>query len=294
MAISLLLYFIDLVLKSTVQKPKFITLPIKISYYLSIFFIPLGSMVIGYFIIIKLDFISILTSLFLLILNVVVFYLYNGVMQLYSQEYEKQILLQFAQSYRKEIEMLTETNKNISMLKHDMKNHLNHIFTLSEKKENDKIQEYIRRTEGFITNTYQIAQSENEDFNSILNYKLYNAKEMGIEVSLELSVPNSINMEAFDITVILGNLLDNAIENANLSDKKQISVSIFCLKGVLNISISNSYDIESFDNFNTTKKNKEIHGLGLKIIEMFVTKYKGVFEKKIEGDFVVIKCILFV
>ena len=55
-------------------------------------------------------------------------------------------------------------------------------------------------------------QSGNLEIDSVLNLKLKEAEVKGIEVDVEIAVPEKLGMSAYDLTVILGNILDNAIE----------------------------------------------------------------------------------
>lgn len=57
----------------------------------------------------------------------------------------------------------------------------------------------------------EYARSGNVMIDGILNLKLQEAERSGIDVKLELSVPEKVNVASFDMSVILGNLMDNAI-----------------------------------------------------------------------------------
>ena len=85
-------------------------------------------------------------------------------------------------------------------------------------------------------------------------------------------------MSNFDLTVLLGNLLDNAIEALRKDDKKSLSIKIRYIKGILYISMYNSFDgviNKGGNRFLSLKEDKENHGIGLTNIDSIVNKYNG-------------------
>ena len=97
---------------------------------------------------------------------------------------------------------------------------------------------------------------------------------------------------------MLNNLLDNAVEAAELSVKKEILVKLFTKNNSMQvIKITNSCDTEpntKNKDLQTIKKDKNLHGLGLKSVKKIVDKYEGSFDwnyKKEEHLFEI--CIIF-
>lgn len=82
----------------------------------------------------------------------------------------------------------------------------------------------------------------------------------------------------FDLNIILGNLMDNAIEGTLNAEKKIIMLSMELDRKVLYINIKNSYDqvVRIKDNKLMTRKSDKIsHGIGLENIRIIVNKYNG-------------------
>jgi sensor histidine kinase regulating citrate/malate metabolism len=112
----------------------------------------------------------------------------------------------------------------------------------------------------------------------MINFKLGQLRNNGIQVSLDVNVPQELNISTYDLTVILGNLLDNAITAIKKADKKLLDLNISCSMGNLIIIIKNTHNniIEISDNeFSTTKKNKENHGIGIPSIKKSLENYDG-------------------
>lgn len=81
--------------------------------------------------------------------------------------------------------------------------------------------------------------------------------------------------------MLFGNLIDNAIEAAEKSKDKKIVLEISEKGEYLSILLSNSIDesvLESNANLETTKTDKEYHGIGVKNIKGTVMKYDGMIQ----------------
>ena len=90
------------------------------------------------------------------------------------------------------------------------------------------------------------------------------------------------------MTVILGNLLDNTInEVKKLEENRYISINIKYTKGCLMIKVNNSYNgiiNEKEGVLSTTNKNKGDHGIGLKNIKSVLEKYNGTIDFEYDDD----------
>ena len=111
----------------------------------------------------------------------------------------------------------------------------------------------------------------------ILESKRMLAEHSGINVNYQIILPEKSLIQPTDLSSVLFNLLDNAIEACSSSgfDKPHLSLSLTTSKGFLSILVRNSKNpLEVFDH-NTTKENTFYHGLGLSIIEDICRKYDG-------------------
>ena len=95
--------------------------------------------------------------------------------------------------------------------------------------------------------------------------------------------------ESTDLSIILGNLLDNAIEaTEKLEVEKDIFVSLMYRKEKLLIKVRNPYtgDLKKdrAGNYISEKKDRENHGIGLKSVRKVVEKYEGVMEIHTENQ----------
>ena len=90
-------------------------------------------------------------------------------------------------------------------------------------------------------------------------------------------------MQESDIYSLFGNAIDNAIEAViKLSDdeKRIIGVKVCAVGNMITVNIHNFYEYDIRFNHETglpetSKKNKNIHGYGMKSIRYIVEKYDG-------------------
>jgi len=122
---------------------------------------------------------------------------------------------------------------------------------------------------------------------AILNSKISVARAKEIHVNAKAIVPKTLSVSEIDLCVIIGNLLDNAVEaNIQLENvsSRFIRVYIDVLKGQLYISVSNARTgalRRAGSSFFTTKE-RDGHGYGLLRIDNIVEKYNGYVNRQAE------------
>ena len=217
------------------------------------------------------------------------------------QKYEAELLQQQVQIYSNQLEVIMQGEEKVKALRHDMKHHMNEIKLLANRYDATKIQEYIDHMEDFIQNQDEIVASGNIEIDSVLNYMLRRAQRELKTVKSKIVLPESLK-HYFDINVLIGNLLENAIEAARQTEDQYLYISMVLNKGVLKIKVENSYPgIDRIDMmleddkviWRTTKKEKEKHGIGLKSVKKIVESYEGTMETKIHNNMFCVNLVLY-
>lgn len=254
------------------------------SYWLSILIISLSSL---YIVVALVDSqihtvkASIIISLLFLII-VLLFYLYDALKSSAEMKIEKSILEQEKRYYDNQFWLMKSSVEKTASLKHDIANHIGAIGSLIRENEISRALNYINQLEKYAPFNSKIVESGNLVIDSILNYKLDYVKSIGVNTHLDIKVPSDLELESFDMVVILGNLLDNSVEALKkLKENRTIWVSIKYDRGVLIIQIQNNFDGKisvGAKGLITTKDDKDNHGLGLKNIESTLEKYNGLLE----------------
>lgn len=184
--------------------------------------------------------------------------------------------LQMQSVYYKDIE---KYNRNMSRYKHDMINHLDSVYGMLEKNEIEEAKHYLESISEKLNRVEAVINTGNSVIDVIYNAKASLAKSNHILCRNNIVVPPHLNIDSVDLSVILSNLLDNAIEaSLKLEDNRMIESHIHIYKGNLFISVKNNYNgeiISSHAVYLTTKKDSHEHGIGLKNVQHVVTKYNG-------------------
>lgn len=225
------------------------------------------------------EIIYILSLICVLILNFIIFYLYDSNTKTFNEKIKTEMIKQEIEYYHKQSELIQKNSEEIKHLRHDMKNHLIAIKELAKSKDTDKILEYISTLYDKIDPSQMYCSTGIFEIDSVLNYKLSQAEKKGISISSEIMIPSDLKIKSHDFVTILGNLIDNAIEATNkLDDNKYIKLNIKYSKGTIFIAVKNSYNgkLNIFNNeYRTTKDEDGLHGIGIKSIETAVKKYNG-------------------
>lgn len=243
----------------------------------------------------SMDHDAVVASIGVLVMNFVVFYLYHLSIKAFSAKCENIILKQNLEAYGNQLEIIARTSDRIKSLRHDMKHHINEIRILAGKNDLEGIREYLSSMEDFLQTPDEAIESGDVEMDSLLNYMLARARKEQIAVQAKVSLSDA-GRHSFDMNIILGNLLENAIEAARQTEEKKLTVAIKEEKGVLKIHIENSYNgtlIQKGTRLLTTKKEKELHGLGLGSVENIVQKYHGEMEIEKEKNMFSVRVLLY-
>lgn len=247
-------------------------------YFMTVLAVPIGSIMIGILTMSKYDEKVIAVSCILILFNILIFYLYDRLQKNYETLYEKRVLEQAVEAQHSELALMKESQNRIRFLQHDFKNHLIAIENYAKRSDCTAITEYIKECFGFLSMDQQLVETGNPEIDSILNYKLLEMKKKGISLDYSVVIPQELKIRGFDINVILGNLLNNAIEAMEKTTRKVFSLHIYFDKNILFIHMKNTHDgniIEHGEGFLTTKRNKSYHGLGLKSVTSILEQYDG-------------------
>ena len=127
----------------------------------------------------------------------------------------------------------------------------------------------------------------------IINKYQYICEDNHINFYVSIKTANLSHIEASDLTTLLGNLLDNAVDAAKMSKNRKIDLSLNNVNGIDVLTCVNSCDSKPQtigNDLRTTKTDIEFHGLGMSSIKRVVKKYHGNFEwsyDEIEKEFTV-------
>lgn len=266
--------------------------------WLAIFLIPAGSVLLMVMVLKggdREDMVLAMSTVLALI-NILVFHLFDSQEKYYRFLGTKQLLEQQNQAYANELALIGQNERQLSVLRHDLKNHLAVIRNFAAAGEMKALDEYLDSFTDRMTQKKEYVRSGNLELDSILNYKLEQAKEAGADMEVSVVLPQKLGVACFDINVMLGNLLDNAIAGIRAGKDKKLVVDIRMEMGILYLRMENSYNglAEKKDGrYITSKRDRELHGIGLAAVEQTVEKYHGQMEVESGGDVFRVELILY-
>lgn len=218
-----------------------------------------------------------LVSILILFFTFLNFYLVNHISKNYKLKNESIIANKEKELYRIQILSSEKYMQNISEIKHNINNQLLCVENLIEE---NKYSEAIRIcrsiTNNIKTNTH-FYKSGNVYLDAILN--VVQEKANANSIKLKVNFSNNLKfIDGDDLTVIIGNLADNAIEALENEQKKELNIDIIQKGGYVILSVQN-YCAKSVLEINpkltTNKQDKLSHGFGLNSVKRIIRKYRG-------------------
>ena len=184
----------------------------------------------------------------ILFANILVFVIYEFSLKNSNELHEIKEIQRQQEQDEKYYEILEQTNKEMHLFSHDIKNHLIQIRNL-------------------------------EDINAVQDYvdKLY----PNIEHFSRIGISKN---KMLDLSTLMNNILDNAIEAAEKSNSKFVQLYLFSKNAMYDgLLIKNSCDFAPINKdgiLKTTKNNKSFHGFGTKSIKNIIKKYDAIYDWK--------------
>ncbi len=215
--------------------------------------------------------------------NFITFVLYNSLLEMYRNKIKNVIMNQEREYYYKQCLIMQKAVEDTQSFRHDFNNHMSILNELISKREIPSAEKYIsnlRANHQKYTSVY--SSTGNIPIDSILNYKLNGLSDKDIAINIDVNVPTELTVDIMDISTILTNLLDNsASAMKKIENDKSLDIKIAYFKGMLIISIENTYNgFVLYENGEiiTTKKDKTQHGKGLLNVRKTAEKYNGLLK----------------
>ncbi len=221
--------------------------------------------------------ILLITSCILLLLtNILIFVIYEHSEQNSKKIIELEIINQKNSIDLRYLSLLEKKNEQLQILSHDYKNNL---LTLESMSDSAEVKEFINNMIGEISTYNRICKTKNKILDLILSKYIDICDDKKITFDVDIISDNLDFLSGNDVSSLFNNLLDNAVEAAEKSQNKIISIQITkSISSYHKIVIVNSCDAppKSINgNLITTKQNKKVHGFGTKSINQTIKKYNG-------------------
>ncbi|MCI8442727.1 MAG: GHKL domain-containing protein [Provencibacterium sp.] len=214
----------------------------------------------------------------------------QGMLRLREEREAAFVQRQQAQAIRGRLEEWERTNTDIRQLRHDLRGHLNNLRGLAQGGHYQEIDAYIARMDAQLSGYEPGIQTGNAVTDVVINDKRQQAAQLQIDFKADFCYPSSKGYDAFDIGVILHNLLQNALEACEGVEAGQRYIVLtgrqkgaFFLLEVKN-PFAREAALEEDGLPATIKRGEEPHGLGLPGVRRTAEKYAGEMEITMQGQ----------
>lgn len=223
---------------------------------------------------------TLITAILILVMNIVVYYMFDKQAETYSIKLENNILSNSISSQTKQYQKELAHNESIRQIRHDMVNYLISIESQIDNNEYDEAVLSIKNKLNEISETAPISHTGYYILDSLMNYKAGIAAAKRIEFIYKSAVSTKPDISDGDLCILIGSAIDNAIEYLENSDfeEKKVRINIVSNATGFMFKISNHVQIapKIMDgHYIASSKNELYHGYGLKVANSIAARYNG-------------------
>ncbi len=229
----------------------------------------------------------------LFIINIATYFIMYCLCRERERVLEYSVNTQKSQSLRELLTLNEQKLIELREVRHDVNNQYAYMKLLLEQNKYEELKCYFNEVTGTLAAPlFKSVNSGNAIIDSVLNLELAKADEAGVKINMRVEVPHELPFKKSVILGIFTNAIDNAVE-AVLQDKTDDGVvdvvvsmqgdyMLFCVTNPTKLA-----DMNNAAELCTNKKNKNVHGYGMKIIQKYVRKCNGIFRCYVkDGQFV--------
>ncbi|WP_302549561.1 sensor histidine kinase, partial [Eubacterium ventriosum] len=177
--------------------------------------------------------------------------------------------------------MITEKIEKTRKSRHDIHHHINVVYQLAKENKIEQLIEYLEEYNKIDSTKEPMVYCNNSTVDAILNHYILLAKDNGIEVHLNVALPEELKIRDTDLCIVIGNLLENAIEASKKEENKRIKLRINRSNEYICMLVSNLYNGEikkGHSGYYSRKREFKDTGIGLSSVSAVVEKYDGRME----------------
>ena len=189
------------------------------------------------------------------------------------------------------IEALSRAYAGQRKMTHDYRAQLSTLSELVDQGNLAEVKAFLSEMKDHQSERILLINTHNAAIDAVLNQKGYAGQRQGIDMRFRVNDLSALKLPRVDVTIVLANLLDNAMEACIQmpESKRWVSIQILYSQGILSMAIINpSRPVEIVGGqITTTKPDPLLHGFGLRNVEDILDKYQAEYTFSFEdGRFI--------
>ena len=220
-------------------------------------------------------------DMLMFIANIIVLKMIFHINQQNHYEMENALLYMQITQQEKRIREEEKNYREVQLLRHDLKRYLVTYRQLLQEGKYEVIEADIDKILGKRLNTNHCVYTENTILNAVICEKMEQCSIKNIKIEVQVNADK--DMDSIEYGVVLSNLLDNAIEaeEKEKEENRYICLNMGVEQNMIHLVVSNYISESVLQNnalLETSKKNKQLHGIGLRGVKEFVNNKEGEIE----------------
>lgn len=180
--------------------------------------------------------------------------------------------------------MVAEHMNETKAVRHDMHHHILVMQAYLQNRQLTELEKYLQQYQAALHGGMPQAICGHPIVNAILSHYQLVAERLQIQFTVEVEMPENWGVEDLDLCVVLGNVLENAVEACQRVKDGERQMSLFIKRkgNMVVMTMVNSYfgEVRPAADFSffSSKRAGNVKGFGLRNIQGVIDKYQGVMD----------------
>lgn len=223
----------------------------------------------------------ILPTFGLIVINIVSFYMLARISKEHKENLKNSLLAMQIKEQESTLHEMRSIYKDMRKIRHDIEGQYGCLSELISSEKYEQALKYISSVKMPDFSSLATISTDNDVVNAILGYLSGKCASCNVTLNYAISSTNIDCFSAADISVIITNLVNNALEASIKNGIIEVSLELFDKKNYYCIKVKNKINesvLVKNPNLQTTKKDKALHGLGIESVKTLAEKYEGITE----------------
>ena len=233
---------------------------------------------------------NLITNIALGVLQLLAYFMFYSGTKEHARRLDAQMVLVHQSEEVRQLQLSQQNYENMQMLRHEIKNQYGYMKMMLGQKQYDKLEKFFTECSERMLDTLPVIDCGNYVINAVINMESGKASHRGVRLEHKIAVPPTLSIPDSDLSSVLTNLIDNAIEACCAghvaAEDAAVRVSVRKQNRSLFIRVVNplgDVSAQSALALQTKKSDAALHGYGTKIVRRLAEKYSGSVRYQAEG-----------